>query len=64
LRNAQLSTASRGLFDKKAHKEEPDVRKKVRNTAPTFKNTKDENKRNLDILEYVEKSGGSKKVAK
>ena len=42
-----MSTASRGLFDKKAHKEEPDVRKKVRNTAPTFKNTKDENKRNL-----------------
>lgn len=44
---AQLSTASRGLYDRKAHKEEPEVRKKTRNAAPTFKSSKDENKRNL-----------------
>lgn len=44
---AQGSTASMGLFDKKAHKEEPEIRKKRKNTATYFGSAKDENKRDL-----------------
>jgi hypothetical protein len=44
---AQLSTASMGLFDKKAHKEEPELRKKRKNSAPEFKSTNEERKRDL-----------------
>jgi len=61
---AQGSTASMGLFDKKAHKEEPELKKKRKNTAPTFGNSKEENKRNLDILDQVNKNQGSNKVGK
>ncbi len=38
-----------GMFDKKAHKEEPELRKKRKNTATQFGNSKEENKRNLGI---------------
>lgn len=64
LQIAQGSTASMGLFDKKAHKEEPELKKKRKNTAPTFGNSKEENKRNLDILDQVNKNQGSSKVGK
>lgn len=36
-----------GLFDKKAHKEEPELRKKRKNSTPGFKSTNDERKRDL-----------------
>jgi hypothetical protein len=36
-----------GLFDKKAHKEEPELRKKRKNSTPAFKNTDAERKRDL-----------------
>lgn len=68
-----------GLFDKKSHKEEPALKKKIKNSAPAFKNAKEENRRNLgifqifnppllifnlDILEQVNRNGGSNKVAR
>jgi regulator of ribosome biosynthesis len=64
LQIAQGSTASMGLFDKKSHKEEPTLKKKIKNVAPTFKNAKDENRRNLDILDQVNKNQGSAKVSR
>jgi len=36
-----------GLFDKKAHKEEPEIRKKRKNTPTYFGSAKDENKRDM-----------------
>jgi len=47
---AQNSTASMGMFDKKAHKEEPEIRKKRKNTATVFGSAKEENKRDLGEL--------------
>ncbi len=38
-----------GLFDKKVHKEEPELRKKRKNHTPEFKSTKDERKRDLGM---------------
>lgn len=61
LKIAQQSTASMGMFDKKAHKEEPELLKKRKNVTPAFKDFNQEKKRDLDILEMIEKSGGSKK---
>jgi len=57
---AQKSTASMGLFDKKAHKEEPKIVKKRKNTVPGFKNAEEEKRRNLDILDYVAKTKAQK----
>jgi len=57
---AQKSTASMGLFDKKAHKEEPEIKKKRKNNVQPFKNGIQEKQRNLDILEYVSKVKASK----
>jgi len=62
LQIAQSSTASMGLFDKKAHKEEKAVKKKIKNTPTDFRNAKDENKRNLEILQLVSKNQGSQRV--
>ena len=39
-----------GMFDKKAHKEEPEIRKKRKNTATVFGSAKEENKRDLGEL--------------
>lgn len=36
-----------GMFDKKAHKEEPEMKKKRKNNPTTFKNAKEENRRDL-----------------
>jgi regulator of ribosome biosynthesis len=52
---AQKSTASMGLFDKKAHPEEPEIKKKRKNNVQPFKSSKEEKQRNLDMLEYVAK---------
>jgi hypothetical protein len=38
-----------GLFDKKAHKEEPTLQKKRKNTTPAFIDIKQERKRDLGI---------------
>jgi regulator of ribosome biosynthesis len=64
LQIAQGSTASMGLFDKKSHKEEPALKKKIKNVAPTFKNAKEESRRNLDILDQVNRNQGSAKVSR
>jgi len=61
---AQNSTASMGMFDKKAHKEEAEVKKKRKNTATYFATAKDENKRDLDILEQVARNQGSQRVSR
>jgi len=61
---AQTSTASMGLFDKKSHKEEPALKKKRKNTPTHFSNAKDENKRDLDILEQVARNQGAQRVNK
>jgi len=55
LQVAQKSTASMGLFDKKAHREEPEIKKKRKNNVQPFKSGDDEKRRNLDILDYVSK---------
>ena len=41
------------MFDKKSHKEEPELKKKRKNAAPTFGNAKEENKRNLGIFQNI-----------
>jgi regulator of ribosome biosynthesis len=61
---AQNSTASMGMFDKKSHKEEPEIRKKRKNVATHFGSAKEENRRDLDILEQVVRNQGSQKVSK
>jgi len=42
-----------GLFDKKSHKEEPALKKKIKNVATSFKNAKEENRRNLGIFQII-----------
>ena len=41
-----------GLFDGKAHKEEPEIKKKRKNNVVPFKKFDDEKKRNLGIIFY------------
>eukprot|EP01017_Pseudomicrothorax_dubius_P046377 TRINITY_DN8160_c0_g1_i1.p1 TRINITY_DN8160_c0_g1~~TRINITY_DN8160_c0_g1_i1.p1 ORF type:complete len:279 (-),score=105.88 TRINITY_DN8160_c0_g1_i1:152-988(-) len=53
LRVAQLSTASMGKFDNKAHKEEPKVRKKKKTQIGHITDTSSEKRRNLEILERI-----------
>jgi hypothetical protein len=46
---AQQSTASMGMFDKKAHRDEPEIKKKRKNTTPTFNSFNQEKKRDMGI---------------
>lgn len=61
---AQKSTASMGNFDRKAHNDEPEMKLKRRNNVKPLKSVKEEKKRDLEMLDFVAKTGGSKKVKK
>ncbi|KAL4490809.1 hypothetical protein ABPG72_021863 [Tetrahymena utriculariae] len=64
LQVAQNSTRSMGTYDKKAHKDEVKMKPKVRRQNVEFDNRKDEKKRDLDILDFIQKGEGSKKLKK
>ena len=53
---AQVSTASLGKFDKKSHKKEPKIRAKIHHNKPNFKNLNDERRRDMDILNLINKN--------
>lgn len=51
-----------GKFDRKAHKEQKKLKPKRRKDHANFASYEDEQKRNIDILNMVRSSQGSKKV--
>lgn len=53
-----------GVHDTKAHKGEVKMKPKVRRTHVEFNNRKDERKRDLDVLSFIQKGEGSKKLKK
>lgn len=58
---AQKSTASMGVYDKKAHKEEQQLKVRKRKIVPEFRSATQEKSRDLDILNSLQ---GKKYVKK
>jgi len=53
-----------GVYDKKAHKDEIKMKPKARRQNVEFSSRKDEKRRDLDILTFIQKGEGSKKLKK
>ncbi|EGR32592.1 ribosome biogenesis regulatory, putative [Ichthyophthirius multifiliis] len=64
LQVAQNSTRSMGTYDQKAHKDEVQTKTKKRRINPEFTNFKEEKKRNMDILDFIQKGDIVKKLKK